>query len=85
MVGRRLDGKRDYRYVYAKTRAECQRALDTLRRAAQAGPLPADTRLKVGDFLERWLRDSVKSSVRSRTYESYRQQADSHLIPALGS
>ncbi|MDQ3701517.1 MAG: site-specific integrase, partial [Chloroflexota bacterium] len=83
-VSRRLDGKPDYRFVYAKTRAECQAKLDGLKTSVRSGPLPADPGLTFGDFLERWLRDSVRPSVRPRTYESYRQQADSHLLPALG-
>ena len=64
MVGRRLDGQPDYRYVYAKTRAECQAKLEALKQSTRSAPLPAEPRLTFGSFLERWLQDSVKPSVR---------------------
>jgi hypothetical protein len=84
MVGRRLDGRPDYRFVYAKTRTECVAKLDALRRSAQEAPLPPASPVKVGDFFERWLRDSVRPSVRPRTYDSYLLEARKHIIPALG-
>jgi len=84
MLGRRLDGKPDVRYVYGKTRTECQLKLDKLRRTAQSAAPPAANRFTLGEYLEQWLRDAVKPSVRPRTYESYDQQLHSHIIPALG-
>ena len=85
MVGRQLDGRPDYRFVYAKTRTECVAKLDELRRSAQGAPLPPASPVKVGEFFERWLRDSVRPSVRPRTYDSYLLEARKHIIPALGT
>ena len=48
MVGRRLDGKPDYRYVYAKTRAECRRALDALPEQVVQG-LPVHPRARTAN------------------------------------
>jgi hypothetical protein len=36
------------------------------------------------DYLERWLSDSVRDSVKPNTYKSYAQLTRGHLIPALG-
>ena len=38
----------------------------------------------VGDHLERWLADSVRDTVRQRTYERYESIVRVHLVPTLG-
>ena len=38
----------------------------------------------LGDFLERWLTDVVRPSVRPRTLVSYAQLVNLHVVPALG-
>jgi integrase len=40
--------------------------------------------LKVGEYLERWLSDSVRDTVRQRTYEEYAGIVHRHLTPTLG-
>jgi integrase len=40
--------------------------------------------LKVGEYLERWLVDSVLDTVRPTTYERYEQIVRIHVRPALG-
>jgi integrase len=40
--------------------------------------------LTLGEYLKRWLADSVRGSVRHSTYSSYRRQVDRYLIPAIG-
>jgi hypothetical protein len=40
--------------------------------------------LKLGDYLDRWLVDSVKSTVRQRTWERYEQIARVHIKPVIG-
>jgi integrase len=43
-----------------------------------------DVDLKIEEYLERWLNDSVQNSVKQRTFENYAYVVRSHLIPALG-
>jgi integrase len=38
----------------------------------------------LGAFLDRWLSDSVRDSVRQQTLDSYAQQVQQHIRPALG-
>ena len=45
--------------------------------------LDADT-MKVGEYLERWLVDSVRDTVRSTTFERYEQVVRIHIRPVLG-
>ena len=62
-------GKR--RIFYGKTRREAQHKLVAALRDQQQGLLVAPERLTLGPFLERWLEDSVRRTVRPRTYASY--------------
>src|SRR5215218_3643993 len=38
----------------------------------------------VGEYLQRWLRDSVRGSVKPITFESYERLVRVHIAPALG-
>ena len=46
---------------------------------------PTDTPLTLATFLEGWLTDVVRLSVRPRTFVSYRSVVRLHLAPALGA
>jgi integrase len=49
------------------------------------GALVTGPRQTLGQFLERWLQDSVKPTTRPRTYETYSQKARLHIVPELGN
>jgi Phage integrase, N-terminal SAM-like domain len=40
-------------------------------------------RTSVGEYLDRWLEDSVKGSVKHSTYHSYSTEIRRHVIPAF--
>src|ERR1019366_10795385 len=44
----------------------------------------ADEELTVGAFLESWLTEVARVTVRPRTYVSYRYVVELHLAPGLG-
>src|SRR5437762_10309856 len=73
------DGRR--KAYYGKTRKEAAAklaaALGDLRRGL---PLPSE-RQSVGTFLERWLRDSARRSIRPATFSSYGDIIRLHLVP----
>jgi integrase len=46
---------------------------------------PADNRLPVRAFLERWLRDTADTRTRAKTRKTYRYIVEQHLIPGLGA
>ena len=72
------------RAVYGKTRAEVAEKL-TKAMADRDGGLVYDAgKLTVGEYLDRWLADSVKDTVRQRTYEGYAHIAERHIAPSLG-
>jgi integrase len=70
--------------VYGKTRAEVARKLTKALSDQEDGLFFDAGNLKVGEYLERWLRDSVEGNVRPRTLANYELQVRRHIKPALG-
>jgi len=72
------------RAVYGKTRADVSAKL-TRAMADRDGGLTFEAgKLTVGEYVDRWLADSVRDTVRQRTYERYEQIARVHIKPTLG-
>src|SRR5262252_2995462 len=70
--------------IYGNTREEVAAELVRLLGARQGGlPLPG-VRLKVGQYLEQWLEETVKPSRKPLTYVRYENVTRRHLIPTLG-
>ncbi|HSL00538.1 MAG TPA: site-specific integrase, partial [Rubrobacteraceae bacterium] len=71
------------RYVYAKTRKEAAAKLRKAMGERDAGMAFEAGSLTVGEFLDSWLNDSVRGSVRQRTWDRYEQLCRVHIKPAL--
>jgi integrase len=71
--------------LYARTYREAETALAKARGDAARGLIFDTDNLKLGEYLERWLADSVADTVRRTTFERYEQIVRSHIRPALGS
>ena len=94
-IYRRKDGRWEARYtihpngpkrrtLYGKTRKE---VADKLAKALAdyASGYTFDTEnITVGEYLDRWLNDSDRSSVRTSTYERHEQIVRLHIKPAIG-
>lgn len=78
------DGKRKRKVIYGKTRKEVSEKLKIALRDQQQGFPIAVERQTVSQFLDKWLQDSVKPTVRSKTYDSYGQIVRLYIAPALG-
>ena len=76
------DGKR--RYVSGKNKEEARNALREARANAATGLVFDAGKLTLGDYLDRWLGDSVKDTVRQRTYERYESIVRVHIKPSIG-
>jgi Phage integrase family. len=83
-VGRRADGARDRRFVYADTCEEAQEKLRKLLHERDRGLLADPAKQTVGEFLASWLQDVAKPTVRPRTYDCYSDIVERHIKPALG-
>jgi integrase len=70
--------------LYGRTRAEVAAKLAKALSDREGGiTFDADS-LRLGDYLQRWLEDSKKGSVKRVTYEGYARQVRNHLVPTLG-
>ena len=78
------DGKRRRKTYYGRTQREVQEKLAAgLRSHRQGLPLTSD-RLTVGQYLNTWLIETAKPTIRPRTFQSYAEIVRLHLIPNVG-
>ncbi len=70
--------------IYGKRYKDVEKELNDARANADQGLIFDAGKLTVGEYLERWLSDSVKDTVRQRTYERYESLVRVHIVPALG-
>jgi integrase len=75
------DGKR--RTVYGTTKTEVLEKLRSLQNQSLAGIDGGN--IRVADYLNRWLRDTVQGTVAATTADRYEQVVRLHLIPKLGA
>ena len=76
------DGKR--RYVSAKKKSDAERALRQAMTDAERGLVFEAGTVTIEEYLNRWLKDSVKDTVRRSTFVQYKSVVHCHLGPALG-
>jgi len=83
-VGYDGNGKRRRRWIYGDTKTQVQEQLARLQREASVGLLSDPERITVARFLERWLEDSVRRSVRPTTHTLYSQMCRLHIVRHVG-
>ncbi len=76
------DGKR--RYVSGRTKEEARKTLREARAGADSGLVFDGGTVTLSSYLDRWLADSVKDTVRQRTYERYESIVRVHIKPTIG-
>ena len=71
--------------IYGKTRRDVDEKLTKAKADRDNGGLVFDAdKQTLREYLERWLNNSVKGSVKPVTFESYERTVRNHIIPALG-
>ncbi len=83
-VGYRSDGQRKRRTLFGESKQAVQ---DKLSKAASEVAHQRDIepqRIKVGEYLDRWLKDAAKARVRETTYANYSRVVERHIKPHLG-
>lgn len=95
-VTRRKDGRWEARYtaqtpngpkrrvLYGKSRSEVAKKLTKAMSDRDGGLMFDDENLRVEEYLDRWLKGSVRGTVKPITYESYGRILRVHVIPTLG-
>lgn len=77
-------GKRQRKYIYGKTRRDVAEQLTKGLRDTQQGLPVGHARTTVEQFLDHWLEESARPTLRPLTYVTYRGLVRHHLVPALG-
>jgi integrase len=72
------------RHIYGRTRQEVATKLAKAMTDRDGGIELDPSSVPVNEYLQRWLNDSVKGSVRPITFESYERLVRVHVVPALG-
>ena len=72
------------RYVSGKDRDEVRRKLTEAMAYRDKGLVFNDENLTVGEYLDRWLSDSVRGTVRESTYSRDKYLVINHIKPTLG-
>ena len=70
--------------LYGKTRREVDERLTKAKANRDDGLVFDADNLTLGNYLDRWINDSVRDTVRQRTWERYEQIVRVHIKPALG-
>jgi integrase len=95
-ITRRKDGRWEARYtvvtakgpkrkvLYGKTRADVSAKLTKAMADRDVGLVFDAAGSTVGDYLDRWLSDAVKGTVRESTYSRDKYLVTNHIKPALG-
>ncbi len=70
--------------ITEKTKGEVQRKINDLKANAAKGILPPREKLRLGEFVQGWLEDSVRHSLTLRTYQEYGRILRLYVLPTLG-
>ena len=93
---RRKDGRWEAQYtiytpsgtkrksVYGRTKAEVAAKMRRILAEREGGVYFDAENLTLGEYLERWLKGSVKGSVWHTTYRDYAGHVRNHIAPELG-
>ncbi|MGA9623919.1 MAG: hypothetical protein WBQ65_05575, partial [Bryobacteraceae bacterium] len=79
-LGNKPDGTRNRKVYTGATRHEVAEDLTKALRDQQRGINISSGKQTVGAFLTNWLENTVKPSVRPKTYRSYEQMLRNHLV-----
>ena len=74
-----------YRYIYGKTRVAVAEKLSKAIAARSSGFVSDVGNLTVGEYLDRWLADSLRGTVRASTCERHEINVRVHINPSLGN
>ena len=84
VVGHRADGKPIFRSVFAKTQKELVDKLHSNIETFRDVELKENPNLTPGAWLEKWLEERMRFTVRESTLDGYRRIAEHYIKPHLG-
>ena len=84
VVGHKEDGKPIYRSVFAKTQKELMEKLHRSIEIFRDVELKENSNLTLGEWLDKWLDERMRFTVRESTLDGYRRIANNYIKPHLG-
>ena len=83
-VGYDSKGKRSRRTVYGWTKKEVQDKLTGLQSRKLDGTLGEPSKITMTKFLDHWLEDTARPTIRATTHANYKGVIDNHIAPRIG-
>ena len=84
VVGHKANGDPIFRHVYAKTQKALTEKLHQSIECYQDVALTEDSRMTLGEWLDRWLAEYKDGTIRPGTLEGYRNYIENYIKPQLG-
>lgn len=83
-AGYTANGRRRRRTMFGGTKQAVQEELARVQLTLLEGTFIEPSKLKIADYLDRWLDDAAKPTIRATTYASYRVIINNHIKPKIG-
>lgn len=83
-VGTKSDGKRDVKYVYAKTEAECKRKLRSLIKDIHSKEYVSVQKGTVKEYMDSWLMDTKRNDLKPKSFDRLEQTLVYDVYPYIG-
>ena len=84
VVGHKKNGDSIFRYLSAGTQKELMKQLHHSIEEYRGVDLSEDSKMPLGQWLDRWLEEYIAPTVRETTLRGYQKLIDSYLKPRLG-
>ena len=84
VVGHKENGESIFRYISAKSQKALMKKLHQSIEEYRDVDLSEDSRMPLGEWLDRWLEEYVSPTVRESTLRGYRQYIECYIKPRLG-
>ena len=84
VVGHKKNGTPIFQHAYAHTQKELMEKLHQNIERYQDVELTEDSRMTLGEWLDRWLTDYKENTVRPGTFAGYRSCIENYITPQLG-
>ena len=84
VVGHKKNGDSIFRYLSAGTQKELMKQLHRSIEEYRGVDLSEDSKMPLGQWLDRWLEEYIAPTVRETTLRGYQKLIDSYLRPRLG-
>lgn len=81
IIGRTIDGKPKFKYIYKKTRAEVSAELSKVLAELAEDSFINETNITFVGWLKTWLETYAKLSIKLSTYTSYETYIRGHITP----